>query len=114
MFEEQLLNALAFLQTRPIIAVIIGAIGLLLFYAKPQEMFKLLAFCLFLVVVFYCITLLAGTLSTGSEQKDQMIYKSKDVLGKCNGGAVDSSRLALIDTKSPPVWRGFCVLNGFA
>ena len=82
MLEEQLLNALAFLQTNPIIAVIIGAIVLLLFYSKPKETFKLVAFCLFLVLVFYCITLLAGTLSTGSDQKDKMIYKSEEVLGK--------------------------------
>lgn len=82
MLEEQLLNALAFLQTNPIIAAIIGTIVLLLFFSKPKEMFKLVVFCLFLVVVFYCITLLAGTLSTGSEQKDQMIYKSKEVLGE--------------------------------
>jgi len=82
MLEEQLLNALAFLQTNPIIAIIIGAIALLLFFSKPKEMFKLVAFCLFLVVVFYCITLLAGALSTGADQKDKMIYKSKDVLGE--------------------------------
>ena len=81
MLEEQLLNALTFLQTNPIIAVIIGAIVLLLFFSKPKELFKLIVFCLFLVVVFYCITLLAGTLSSGSAQKDQMIYKSKEVLG---------------------------------
>ena len=82
MLEEQLLNALAFLQTNPIIAVIIGAIALLLFFSKPKEMFKLVVFCFFLVVVFYCITLLAGALSTGSDQKDKMIYKSKEVLGE--------------------------------
>ena len=45
-------------------------------------MFKLVAFCLFLGVVFYCITLLVDTVSTGSDQKDQMIYKSKEVLGE--------------------------------
>lgn len=45
-------------------------------------MFKLVVFCLFLVVAFYCIILLAGALSTGSDQKDKMIYKSEEVLGK--------------------------------
>ena len=82
MLEEQLLNALAFLQTNLIIAVIIGAIVLLLFFSKPKEMFKLVAFCLFLGVVFYCITLLVDTVSTGSNHKYQMIYKSKEVLGE--------------------------------
>lgn len=45
-------------------------------------MFKLVVFCLFLMVVFYCITLLAGALSSGSDQKVKMIYKSEEVLGK--------------------------------
>jgi hypothetical protein len=45
-------------------------------------MFKLAAFVLFIAAVFYMITLFAGTLSTGSKQKDQMIYKSKDVIGE--------------------------------
>ena len=81
MLEEQLQNALAFLQTNPVIAVAIGAVLLVLFYFKPKEMFKLLAFCLFMIVVFYFITIFAGTVGTGSKHKDQMIYKSKKVLG---------------------------------
>ncbi len=80
MLEEQLMNTLAFLQTNPIVAVIVGMVVLALFYSKPKEMFKLVAFCLFLAVVFYCIILLVETVSTGSSQKDQMIYKSRDVI----------------------------------
>ncbi len=82
MFEEQLQNILAFLQTNPIIAVAIGGIVVALFYFKTKEMCKLVGFCLFIAVVFYFLTLLAGTISTGSKHKDQMIYKSKDVLGE--------------------------------
>lgn len=48
----------------------------------PKEMFKLVMFCFFLVAVFYCITLLAGALSSGSDQKDKIIYKSEKVLGE--------------------------------
>jgi hypothetical protein len=81
-FEEQLLNALGFLQINPIAAVFIGTVVLLLFYSKPNEMFKLVVFCLFLAAVFYCLTLLAGTLTTGANQKEQMIYKSRDVIGE--------------------------------
>ena len=82
MLEEQLQNILAFLQTNPIIAAVIGAFLLLLFCSKPKEMFKLLAFCLFIIVVFYFLTLFAETVSTGSKHKSQMIYKSKKVLGE--------------------------------
>ena len=56
-------------------------------------MFKLVVFCLFLVVAFYCIILLAGALSTGSDQKDKMIYKSEEVLGKQNK-EVESGRFS--------------------
>ena len=80
MLEEYLQNTLAFLQTNPIIAVVIGAIVVSLFYFKPKEMFKLLAFGLFMAVVFYCLTLFMETVSSGSKQKDQMIYKSIKVL----------------------------------
>ena len=81
MIENQLNNLLVFLQTNPIIAVVAGVIVVALFYAKPKEMFKLVAFILFIMVVFYFITLFAGTVTSGSKQKDQMIYKSRDVIG---------------------------------
>ena len=82
MLEDQLRNALTFLQANPIIAAVIAAIVLLLFYSRPKDMFRLVIFCVFMAVVFYFITLIAGTLSTGSKQKDQMIYKSQEELGK--------------------------------
>jgi len=80
MLNEYLQTARAFLQTNPIIAVVIGVIVVMLFYSKPKEMFKLVAFGLFIAVVFYFIALLTGTIDTGVKQKDQMIYKSRDVL----------------------------------
>ena len=80
MLEEQLQNILAFFHTNPIIAVAVGAVVVVLFYFKPKEMFKLVGFCLFMVVVFYFLTIFTGTVSTGSKHKDQMIYKSKKVI----------------------------------
>ena len=68
MLEEQLQSALAFLQTNPIIAAIIGGVLVSLFFFKPKAMFKLVAFCLVMIVVFYFITLFAGTVSTGSKR----------------------------------------------
>jgi hypothetical protein len=81
-FEAQLQNILALFQANPIIAVASGGIVVVLFYFKTKEMLKLVGFCLFIAVVFYVLTLLAGTVSTGSKHKDQMIYKSKEVLGE--------------------------------
>ena len=81
MLSEYLQTARAFLSTNPVIAILIGAILVLLFFSRPKQMFKLAAFILFITVVFYFITLFADTVSTGSKQKDQMIYKSKDVIG---------------------------------
>lgn len=82
MLDKLFQNALAFLQTNPIIAVVLGAVVVAFFYFKPKEMFKLLAFGLFMAVVFYCITIFTETVRTGSKQKDQMIYKSEKVLEK--------------------------------
>ena len=82
MLEEQLKNTLVLLQDNPIIAAVIVMIVLVLFYSRPKEMFRLVIFCVFMAVVFYFITLIAETLSTGSKQKDQMIHKSQEELGR--------------------------------
>lgn len=82
MLGEQLQDLIIFLQARPIIAAAIGAFILILFYIRPKEMFKLAAFCLFIAVVFYFIGLFTGAVNTGSQQKDQMIYKTREALGE--------------------------------
>jgi hypothetical protein len=66
MLEEQLKNTLVLLQDNPIIAAVIVMIVLVLFYSRPKEMFRLVIFCVFMAGVFYFITLIAETLSTGS------------------------------------------------
>lgn len=82
MLKEHRLNILAFFQTNPGLGVATGGVVAALFYFKPKERFKLAGFCLFIVVVFYFRNIYAGTVSTGSKHKDQMIYKSRDVLGE--------------------------------
>lgn len=82
MFEEQLQNIYIFFQTNPIIAASAGVLVIVLFYFKPKAMFKLVGFCLFIVVVFYCLTLLAGTVGSGTAKKDQMMHKTKEALGE--------------------------------
>jgi len=82
MLEEQLQTSITFLQSNPIVAAIIACVLAVLFFCKPKEMFKLLAFCLFMAFVFYCISIFAGTVNSGSKQKDQMIYKTQKALGE--------------------------------
>lgn len=82
MFKEEWQNALALLHGNPLLGIAAMGVVALLFYFRPKEMFRLSAFCLFLVVAFYVMTLLIGTVGSGSKQKDQMIYKSKQVLGE--------------------------------
>lgn len=81
MLTEQLQHILALLRN-PAVALVAAGIVATLFYFKPREMFKLLLFGLFITVIFYFITLFSGTISSGSKQKDQMIYKSRDVIGE--------------------------------
>ncbi len=81
MFEEHLQNTIAIIQSNPLIGVGILIVIALLFYFRPKDMFKLVGFCLFMVVVFYILSLLIETVGSGGKQKDQMIYKSRDVIG---------------------------------
>lgn len=81
-FEEQLQNIAYFLRDNPVFALILGGVILLLFLAKPKEMFQLVGFCLFISVVFYFIILFAETVDTGSKEKDEMIYKTRRELDK--------------------------------
>lgn len=82
MLGELLQNATAFLRANPVIATLIAVAMAALFYWKTKETLKMVAFVLFILVVFYFITLFAGTVRTGSNQKDQMIYKSREALGE--------------------------------
>jgi cell division protein FtsW (lipid II flippase) len=80
MFEAHFKDLLILIQNNPGMALAVSGVVAALFYFKPKEMFKLLVFLLFIIVIFYFITLFAETLNTGSKQKDQMIYKSKGIL----------------------------------
>ena len=45
-------------------------------------MFKLLGFCLLLVVGFYIMTMLVETVGSGSKQKDEMIHRTSKAIGE--------------------------------
>ncbi len=80
MFAEHLHNTIVLLKSNPALAFALAGVILALLYFKPREMGKLVIFGLFIAVVFYFITLFAEMLDIGSKQKDQMIYKSRDVI----------------------------------
>ena len=73
-FSSYMDSIVTFAQSHTVIAIIL-ALGLLIFmYRKPKLFFGLLFLGLFLAVVFYMITSVAGT---SSEQKKRMIYKEE-------------------------------------
>jgi hypothetical protein len=82
MLEEQFYNVWSIFKDNPVFATAAVAILAGLFYFKPKSMFKLTTFCFFLVIAYYLITLLTGTVTSGSKKKDSMIYKSKEILDK--------------------------------
>jgi ABC-type uncharacterized transport system permease subunit len=82
MFEDHLANTLAIIQSNPLIGAGILAVVAVLFYFRPKDMLKLVGFCLFMVVVFYILSLLLETVGSGGKQKDQMIYKSRAAIGE--------------------------------
>ena len=69
-----------FFQNNRIVALAIIAALALLGYLKPKVFFKALMLALLLGVVLYIISLLGESTTTGIQQKDQMMYKSKEIL----------------------------------
>jgi hypothetical protein len=80
MFEEHLQKTIALLQNNQAIGFGIAVVIVVLFYFRPKDMFKLLGFCLFLVVAFYLMTQLVGLVDSGSKQKDQMTHKTSEAV----------------------------------
>ncbi|MFZ5772251.1 MAG: hypothetical protein ACOY4W_12535 [Thermodesulfobacteriota bacterium] len=69
-----------FFQNNKITAAVIIAALALFGYLKPKIFSKLLMLALLLGVVLYIVSLLGESATTGIEQKDQMMYKSKEIL----------------------------------
>ena len=69
-----------YFQSHTAIALALIAAICLFGYLKPNIFFKLLMLALFLGVVLYIVTLIGESATTGLEQKDQMMHKSKELL----------------------------------
>jgi hypothetical protein len=64
------------------VALAVVAVLLLLTIFKTKSMVKLYGACLLVVIGFYLLTLLGGVLSSGNQQKNQMIYKTREATGE--------------------------------
>ena len=69
-----------YFQNNSIVALAIIAALALFGYLKPKAFFKVLMLALILGGVLYIISLLGESTTTGIQQKDQMMYKSKEIL----------------------------------
>lgn len=78
MFEQHLRDTFLILQSNPIYGWVVIGILAALFYFRPKDMFKLVAFCLFLAALFYFMSYLLDTVGSGGKQKDAMIYKTRE------------------------------------
>jgi hypothetical protein len=76
-FERLLNTGISFLQNHPI-AVIVLVVGLVIVStAKPKDIYKFLVFAVMMGVVFYIISQLGESTSTGLDKKDQMIHQTR-------------------------------------
>ena len=63
----------------PLVVVAVAIVLLFMAYKKPKESFKFALMLLFIAAVFFAIGLIRDTLSTGTQNKDQMINKSRSL-----------------------------------
>ena len=76
-FERLLHTGINYLQGNPI-AVIILVVGfVIVLTAKPKDIYKFLVFAVIMGVVFYIISQLGESTSTGLKQKDDMIHQTR-------------------------------------
>jgi len=79
--ENLLALARNFYATHTALALGILAFLALVTFLRPKEMFKLYITLLLLAAALYMISLFAGTVKSGSSQKDRMIYKTREAIG---------------------------------
>ncbi len=79
---KSICKTIALLQSNQVIGYGIAVVIVALFYFRPKAMFKLLGFCLLLVVAFYLMTQLVGVVGDGSKFKSRMTHKTGEALGE--------------------------------
>ena len=71
----------AYCTSYPLIAIVIGILLVLYAWREPKEAFKIAMVLVALGLTFYLLSLFGQTTSTGIQEKDEMIYKTKRALG---------------------------------
>ena len=74
--ETLIAAGIAFYQNHTIPAVAILVVIAVIAFTKPKEIFKLLLVGLAIGVIFYLISYMGDSMSTGIEQKDALTHKS--------------------------------------
>lgn len=81
-FEDILQQTIDYGQRNTTVALVVVVFLVLLTIFKPKTMMKLYGACILALVGFYLLTLLGGALFSGTEQKNQMIYKTREATGE--------------------------------
>jgi len=79
-FEAILQQVIAYGQRNTTLALVVAAVLVLLTLLRPKTMMKFYGVCVLILVGLYLLTLLSGVLSSGTQQKDQMIYKTREAI----------------------------------
>jgi len=80
--EVLLQQAIDYSQRNTTVVIVIGVVLAILTIYKPKTMMKLYGACLLAIIGLYLLSLLGGVLSSGIEQKDRMIYKTREAAGE--------------------------------
>lgn len=76
-FEGILQQAIDYGQRNTNAVLVAVAVLVLLTLLKPKTMIKLYGACILALVGLYLLSQFSGILSSGTKQKDQMIYKTR-------------------------------------
>lgn len=79
--EGILQQAIEYGQRNTTVVLVAVAVLVLLTIFKPKTMMKLYGACILALVGLYLLTLLSGALSSGTKQKERMIYKTREAIG---------------------------------
>lgn len=78
--ENLIATILVFFQTHLFISIAVAVLIGVLLFLRPGPMLKILVTLLFLGVIFYFIAIFGGALSTGVDQKEDMIHKTEEII----------------------------------
>jgi len=81
-FERILQQVIDYGQHNTSVVLVAVAVLVLLTIFKPKTMMKFYGACVLALVGLYLITLFSGALSSGTQQKDRMINKTREAIGE--------------------------------